>query len=146
MTTPDNAPFFPPGHLAGDFADAPNWEVLTEEPGVLRVRVRLPDRARNPRGQLFGGFAGTYVDLVAIATVYAGSTEPRSWLATTNIRIDYLAPVTGPEFEIEGRLVAARGRTRVVDVNFFVDGDDHPALLAHATMRVMPDGGQLSRR
>ncbi len=76
-----------PGHMAGDFLEAPQWHVLEEGPGRLRIRAHLPAHVRNPGGQLFGGFTPTYVDLVAVFTVRAG--EPRAeafrhWLATTS--------------------------------------------------------------
>src|SRR5262249_47203634 len=60
------------GHPAGDFLEAYDWHVLEESPGVLRIRAHLPAHVRNPRGQLFGGFTPTYVDLVALFTVRAG--------------------------------------------------------------------------
>src|SRR5687767_6380196 len=80
------------GHPAGDFLEAHDWDVLEEGPGYLRIEASLPQHVRNPRGQLFGGFTPTYVDLVALFTVRAGvdrTSGPRSWLATTNMRIDY---------------------------------------------------------
>src|SRR3954447_22325669 len=86
------------GHPAGDFLEAYNWELLEERPGYLRIEAGLPDQVKNPRGQLFGGFAPTYVDLVALFTVRSGpdrataATGPRRWLATTNMRIDYFEP------------------------------------------------------
>jgi uncharacterized protein (TIGR00369 family) len=132
-------PLFQPGHQAGDFLHAPTWEVLEEARGRLRVRVALPEHVRNPRGQLFGGFAGAYVDLVAIAATYAGSDEAKAWLATTSMRIDYLAPLTGSTFVADARLVAARGRTRVVDMSFRDEEDDEPAVLATVTMRQLFD-------
>ena len=42
----------------------------------------------------------------------------RSWLATTNMRVDYFEPILGPEFDIESRLVKSRGRTRFVETRF----------------------------
>ena len=43
-----------------------DWVVVLEEAGFLRLDIRLPDHVRNPRGQLFGGFTPTYVDLVSL--------------------------------------------------------------------------------
>jgi hypothetical protein len=57
------------GHPAGDFLEAHEWTVLQETEGFLRIHAHLPAQVRNPRGQLFGGFAPTYVDLVAIFAV-----------------------------------------------------------------------------
>ena len=128
-------PLFRPGHRAGDFLGAPEWVVEQQSEGFLALRVPLPDHVRNPAGQLFGGFTGTYVDLVALSTAYVGSTEPRLWLATTGMHLNYLAPVIGPTLVIEGRLTAAVGRTRAVEVRLFNLGHDQPAVLAGVTMR-----------
>jgi acyl-coenzyme A thioesterase PaaI-like protein len=126
------------GHPAGDFLDAPAWRLIEERNGLLRVRATLPDRVKNPRGQLFGGFTPTYVDLVALLTVRAGETDPtlrsRRWLATTSMRVDYFEPIVSPEFLIESRLVKKRGRTNVVDTRFF-DPDDTLAVVAFTVMR-----------
>ena len=58
--------------MAGDFLEAYDWTVLEERVGFLRLDAGLPDHVKNPRGQLFGGFTPTYVDLVALNTVRAG--------------------------------------------------------------------------
>ena len=122
---------------AGDFLDAFDWELVEERQGYLRLLATLPDRVKNPRGQLFGGFTPTYVDLVALFTVRAGherrSGPPTTWLATTNMRVDYFDPIVGPHFEIESVEERRRGRTHFVATRFFQDG----VLAVHAltTMR-----------
>ncbi len=60
------------GHPAGDFLEAHDWQVLEEAEGFLRIRAHVPEHVKNPRGQMFGGFTPTYVDLVALFTVRAG--------------------------------------------------------------------------
>jgi acyl-coenzyme A thioesterase PaaI-like protein len=129
------------GHPAGDFLEAYAWEVLEEGPGLLRIRAHLPEHVRNPRGQLFGGFTPTYVDLVALFTVRAGTREVEarfsSWLATTNMRVDYFEPILGPEFIIESRLIKKRGRTNFVETRF-LDLDGELAVFAVTTMREVP--------
>ncbi|MGA2208756.1 MAG: PaaI family thioesterase [Acidimicrobiales bacterium] len=125
------------GHPAGDFLDAFDWELLEERPGYLKLRAGLPDRAKNPRGQLFGGFTPTYVDLVALFTVRAGrdrSETPRGqWLVTTNMRVDYFEPIVGPTFVIESTEERQRGRTHFVATRFFQDSE--LAVFALTTMR-----------
>ncbi len=144
---PDNRPSFVVtepdrlvgrGHPAGDFLEAHDWVVVDEAKGYLEVRAHLPRRALNPRGQLFGGFTPTYVDLVALFTVRAGPERldpdvPRGWLATTNMRIDYFEPILGPTFVIKSTVEKHRGRTVFVATRFFQDGE----LAVHAvtTMR-----------
>ena len=103
----------------------------------MRVEAALPDHVKNPRGQLFGGFTPTYVDLIALFTVRAGEdrSEPRAWrwLATTNMRVDYFEPITGPRFVIESRRETQRGRTHFVSTRFIQDGE--LAVFALTTMR-----------
>jgi acyl-coenzyme A thioesterase PaaI-like protein len=125
------------GHPAGDFLEAWAWDVLDEAPGYQRVEATLPDHVKNPRGQLFGGFTPTYVDLVALLTVRAGEDRslprPMRWLATTNMRVDYFEPITGPRFLIESKREKQRGRTHFVGTRFFQD--DELAVFALTTMR-----------
>jgi acyl-coenzyme A thioesterase PaaI-like protein len=110
--------------------------VLAEEEGYVRVSAHLPVQVRNPRGQLFGGFTPTYVDLIALFTVRAGRRdEPvvRQWLATTSMRVEYFEPIVGPTFVLDSRREKQRGRTHFVITRFLQDGE--LAVLATTTMR-----------
>ena len=123
------------GHPAGDFLEAWEWDVLAREPGYLKLEAHVPDHVKNPLGQLFGGFTPTYVDLVAIFTVRAGA-EPSPewrWLATTNMRVDYFEPITGPRFVVESHMEKQRNRMYFVNTRFFQD--DVLAVYALTTMR-----------
>jgi acyl-coenzyme A thioesterase PaaI-like protein len=127
------------GHPAGDFLEAYAWDLLEERLGYLKVRAQLPEHVRNPRGQLFGGFTPTYVDMIALMTVKAGTPpEERytSWLATTNMRVDYFEPIVGPTFVVESELENRRGRTCFVVTRFWQE--DSLAAYAVTTMREMP--------
>lgn len=127
------------GHPAGDFLEAWAWDVLEEGDGHVHLSAHLPDHVRNPRGQLFGGFTPTYVDLVALFTVRSRAERaaegPVGWLATTNMRLDYFEPIVGPTFRIDSRREKERGRTHVVITRFFQD--DELAVLATTTMRAV---------
>jgi acyl-coenzyme A thioesterase PaaI-like protein len=127
------------GHPAGDFLEAYAWDLLEERLGYLKVRAQLPEHVRNPRGQLFGGFTPTYVDMIALMTVKAGTPpEERyaSWLATTNMNVDYFEPIVGPTFVVESELEKRRGRTCFVVTRFWQE--DTLAAYAVTTMREMP--------
>jgi acyl-coenzyme A thioesterase PaaI-like protein len=129
------------GHPAGDFLEAWAWDVLDEDDGYVRVSAHLPDHVRNPRGQLFGGFTPTYVDLVALFTVRSraqrSSPDGHRWLATVNLRVDYFEPIVGPTFIIDSRREKERGRTHFVLTRFLQDGE--LAVLAATTMREVAD-------
>jgi acyl-coenzyme A thioesterase PaaI-like protein len=128
------------GHPAGDFLEAYDWKVLLEAPGKLHLDVHVAPAVRNPLGQVFGGFAPTYVDLVALFTVRA--TLPRDddklkeVLATANMRVDYMEPLVGPRFLIESERVKQRGRNHWVETRFLQDGE--LALFALTTLRAIP--------
>jgi acyl-coenzyme A thioesterase PaaI-like protein len=126
------------GHPAGDFLEAHEWKVVDENEGFLRIRAHVPAHVKNPRGQMFGGFTPTYVDLVALFTVRAGEQRLeqrfRTWLATTNMRVDYFEPIVGPQFLIESRLLKKRRRTNFVETCFF-DPEDTLAVFALTTLR-----------
>lgn len=119
-STPEPGRLIGRGHPIGDFLEAYEWQVLEERPGFLVLDVHLPSQVKNFHGQLFGGFTPTYVDLVALRTLRAGSARqgPRSWLATVNMRIDYFEPVV-EEFRIESSILHRRGRTVMVQTRFF---------------------------
>jgi acyl-coenzyme A thioesterase PaaI-like protein len=127
-----------PGHPAGDFLDAPDWRVLEETEGRLVVDVALVQAVKNFRGQLFGGFAPTYVDLIALRTVSAGARErPHGWLLTLNMRVEYFEPVEGPRFVIESRVVNRRGRTFLIET-LFRDQTGKMLLFATTTLLEQP--------
>jgi len=125
------------GHPAGDFLEAWSWELIDEGEGYIRVSAHLPNQAKNPRGQLFGGFTPTYVDLIALFTVRSRAERAAKrnlgWLATTSMRVDYFLPIVGPRFVIDSRRETQRGRTHFVLTRFLQD--DMIAVLAATTMR-----------
>jgi acyl-coenzyme A thioesterase PaaI-like protein len=123
-----------PGHPAGDFLDGPDWRVLEESTGRLVVDVPLVPGVKNFRGQLFGGFAPAYIDLIALRTVSAGTGEgSHGWLLTLNLHVEFFEPVEGPRFVIESTIVNRRGRTIFVETRF-KNSDGKLLLFATATL------------
>ena len=125
-----------PGHMAGDFLDAPNWHLLEERLGFLRLEIPMPQRLCNPRGQLFGGFAPTYVDLIALFTFRAGRRRegPWNWLSTVSMRLDYYEPVLGPTFLVESEVRHRRARNAWVQTRF-LDSHGTPLIDASTVLR-----------
>jgi acyl-coenzyme A thioesterase PaaI-like protein len=106
------------GHPVAELLEAHEWRVLEHEPGIFRIEAHLPTQVKNPRGQLFGGFAGAYVDLLAVYTARTVIEHVPNGLATVNLRIDYFEPVRDAHFILESRVVHSRGKTHLVEVLF----------------------------
>ena len=140
--TDDPARLVGRGHPIGEFLQAWQWEVLERGHGRLRISAHLPAHVLNPRGELFGGFTGTYVDFVALFTVNAkvGREEQRHrlGLATLGMRVDYLEPVVGPTFIIDSRVEATRGATDHVVTRF--EHGETVAVLATTALRTIDRG------
>jgi acyl-coenzyme A thioesterase PaaI-like protein len=115
-----------PGHPVGDFLGAPEWEVLARGERSLRLLVDLPAQVMNPRGELFGGFTATYVDFVSLHLFHMGrpAGEPRHWLSTASLHVEYFAPIRGPEIEIAGELLQRLGRRGCTQTRFLSASGD----------------------
>lgn len=139
---PDPGRIIGRGHQAGDFLQAYDWQVLEERPGYLKVDAHLPEHLKNPRGQLFGGYTPTYVDLVALRTAALARApgEPPSWFSTLSMRVDYLEPVVDARFVLEGELIHRRRGTHLVEVRF---RRHEGAMLAFAVVMLKDAGGIL---
>lgn len=122
------------GHPIGDFLEAYDWEVVERAPRCLRVRMHLPDRVKNPRGELFGGFTPTYVDFLGLHVFHTARDpdEPHRWLSTANLHVEYFAPIVGPTFDAVGEVIHRRGRSAYVQIRFLT-AESACAAIAHAT-------------
>jgi len=131
-----------PGHCAGDLVEAADWNVIRQEQGQVEVDAHLPARVLNPRGHLFGGFTGTYVDLIAIFTLRSlYPSRDDYWVTTVNMRIDYLAPVLGPRMILKGELINQGRSTSLVSVTFF-DQEGNKLVYALVTLKVVRRSGE----
>jgi acyl-coenzyme A thioesterase PaaI-like protein len=129
--------FMRPGHCAGDLVEAAKWNILREERGLVEVDVHIPRHMLNPRQQLFGGFTGTYVDMISIytaRTLYDDSAN--FWASTINMRIDYLEPVVGPRVLLRGELIK-QGKSTSLIATHFIDGDGNRLVYAITTLRMV---------
>jgi acyl-coenzyme A thioesterase PaaI-like protein len=130
------------GHPAGDFLQAYDWHVIEQRPGYLKLDVHLPQHLKNPRGQLFGGYTPTYVDLVALRTAASARApgEEPAWLTTLSIRVDFLAPIVTERFVIEGEEIHRKKGTHLVEVRFHAEATESGEMLAFAvvTLRDVP--------
>ena len=132
----DKPIFLKPGHNAGDLVEAHKWTVLREEKGVVEVDAHLPKHLLNPRDQLFGGFHGTYVDMMSIYAARSMSSDVDAfrWSTTINMRIDYFSPVEGPHFFLKGELIND-GRSTCLIATTFSDPEGNKLVYAITTLR-----------
>ena len=122
-------------HRAAILLEAQRWNVLEVKPGWLHVQCHLPDSVLNVAGFLFGGFTPVYVDLLAIWTCVTTLSGPRQWLATVNMRVDYLEPIVRPGFRAKSRLVNVRKRDYLVETSLVsLDSEDEKLLAFAVTM------------
>lgn len=138
MSNSANKPIFMrPGHCAGDLLQAADWLVLEESEGHVLIDAHVPVQVLNPRQQLFGGFTGTYVDMLAIYTVRTLFADRQDyWVTTINMRIDYLEPVMGPRMRMRGELINQGRSTALISVTFF-DEAGTKLVYALVTLRVV---------
>ena len=132
----DRPIFLKPGHNAGDLVEAQKWTVLREEKGVVEVDAHLPKHLLNPRDQLFGGFHGTYVDMMSIYAARSMSSDADAfrWSATINMRIDYFLPVEGDRFFLKSEVIK-NGRTTLLVSTTFSDSEGSKLAYAITTIK-----------
>jgi uncharacterized protein (TIGR00369 family) len=71
---------------------------------------------------LFGGYLAALADQMlglAAMTLF----DDGHFFGTTNMTINYLAPVTGGEVLVEARVVSQRKRSMLVECSFYVEND-----------------------
>jgi 1,4-dihydroxy-2-naphthoyl-CoA hydrolase len=109
---------------------------LTEVgPGTMRADVPIRDELLTPFGNLHGGVIAGLCDHVLGTVCYP--VMPRgAWAATTEFKLNYLAPVTTGTLSARASIVSMTKRTAVVQIE--VTNDGRTVCLAQGTVLVMP--------
>jgi uncharacterized protein (TIGR00369 family) len=92
-----------PGYLGIRLTDT--W------PGGMRAEIPVRDDLLNPFGNLHGGVLAALCDHV-LGTVCYPVIPPGAWAATTEFKLNYLAPVTGGSLSAAAQIVSLTKRTR----------------------------------
>jgi 1,4-dihydroxy-2-naphthoyl-CoA hydrolase len=103
-------------------------------PGVLRAELDVRDELKTPFGNLHGGVLAALCDHV-LGTVCYPVIPRGAWAATTEFKLNYLAPVTGGTLAATARILSLTKRTAVVRIEV-VDGE-RTVCLAQGTVLVM---------
>src|SRR5918999_4528557 len=85
------------------------------EPGRMVARVELRDELLNPFGTAHGGVMAALVDHVLGSVLYP-VIERGAWAATTEFKLNLLAPARAGALEADARIVSLTRRTAVVKV------------------------------
>jgi 1,4-dihydroxy-2-naphthoyl-CoA hydrolase len=104
-------------------------------PGVLTCELAVRDELLNPFGSLHGGVVAALVDHVLGAVLYP--VIPRgAWAATTEFKLNLLAPVTSGVVTAEATIISKTKRTAVVRIDVTNDGNAVGA--AQGTVTIVP--------
>ena len=103
-------------------------------PGVLRAEVDVRDDLKTPFGNLHGGVLAALCDHV-LGTVLYPVIARGAWAATTEFKLNYLAPITTGVLAATARIVSLTKRTAVVRID--VENEGRLACAAQGTVLVM---------
>jgi 1,4-dihydroxy-2-naphthoyl-CoA hydrolase len=103
-------------------------------PGLLRAQLDVRDELKTPFGNLHGGVIAALCDHV-LGTVLYPVIARGAWAATTEFKLNYLAPVTTGILEAQARIVSLTKRTAVVRID--VENESRLACVAQGTVLVM---------
>ena len=139
---PQDGQLIGPGHRVGDLLEAPQWRTIEQDKDYLLVEAPLPEHVLNPRGHLFGGFTPIYCDFMAIFVARQKERQVdvhrwAGWMATRDMRIEYLRPVVNSPLKLEGRALHRGRKNHLVEIKFLGDADEL-LVLSHVKMVEVP--------
>ena len=112
-----------PGFLGCSFSEF--------KPGRLRAELTVRPELLTPFGNMHGGVLAALCDHVLGCVCYP-RMEPGQWAATTEFKINYLAPVSQGLVAAEAEIVSMTRTTAVVRIE--VHNDDRIACIAQGTV------------
>ena len=106
---------------AGDLPDYLGMEHVRFEPGRLWCRATIREEHLTPFGNAHGGVLAAIVDHVTGIVVYP-LMKPGQWAATTEVKLNYVAPVQVGVVETESTVLAMTNRSAVVRGEVYYQG------------------------
>jgi len=103
-------------------------------PGGLRFEVDVRDELLTPFKNLHGGVLSGLVDH-ALGTVCYPVMPKGAWAATTEFKLNLLAPVTGGTLSAAAQIISLTKRTAVVRIE--VSNEDRLVCAAQGTVLIM---------
>jgi 1,4-dihydroxy-2-naphthoyl-CoA hydrolase len=106
---------------AGGLPEYLGIEHVRFEPGRLWCRATIRDELLTPFGNAHGGVLAAIVDHVTGIVVYP-LMKPGQWAATTEVKVNYIAPVQAGVVETESTVLAMTNRSAVVRGEIYFQG------------------------
>ncbi len=105
------------------------------EPGRLTAEMVVHDRLLTPFGNMHGGVISAVCDHVLGVVCYPHMPKG-SWAATTEFKVNLLAPVSGGKLEAVAEIVTMTKSTAVVRID--VSNDERACAAAQGTVTLRP--------
>ena len=109
-------------------------ELVRFGPGKLWARATVRDELLTPFGNAHGGVLAAIVDHVTGVVVYP-LMKPGQWAATTEVKLNYIAPVRAGELHTESTVLAMTNRSAVVRGEIYYG--DRLACAAQGTLTIV---------
>lgn len=106
-------------------------ELVEYGPGRLVAEMAVRDELKNPFGMIHGGVMAALVDNV-LGMVSYPLMRRGQWAATTEFKLNYLAPVSGGTLRAESQVVSMTRTTAIVRVE--VSNGGRLACIAQGTL------------
>lgn len=119
---------------AGGLPDYLGIELVRFEPGRLFARAVIRDELLTPFGNAHGGVMAGIVDHITGVVVYP-LMKPGQWAATTEFKLNYLAPVKVGVLDAESIVLAMTSRSAVVRGEIF--SGDRLVCAAQGTLTIV---------
>jgi 1,4-dihydroxy-2-naphthoyl-CoA hydrolase len=114
-----------PGYLGFQF--------VAFEPGLLRATMNVREDLLTPFGNLHGGVVAAFCDHVLGCVCYP-HMNPGQWAATTEFKLNYLAPVSEGLLEAQATIASMTRVTAVVRIE--IQNEARVACIAQGTVLI----------
>lgn len=118
----------------GGLPDYLGIELVRFAPGRLWCRATIRDELLTPFGNAHGGVVAGIVDHITGVVVYP-LMRPGQWAATTEVKLNYVAPVKAGVLETESTVLAMTNRSAVVRGEIFAG--DRLVCAAQGTLTIV---------
>ena len=106
------------------------------EPGRFFCTATIDESLLTPFGNAHGGVTAAIADHVTGVVVYP-LMESGQWAATTEVKVNYLAPIKAETIDAEATVVAMTKRSAVVRCELYRQHDRRVLAVAQATLTIV---------